>query len=216
MNYISNIHQFYTKKVHNFTSLSLLVVLTVYPAMTRVLLLSAGYVHRSNQGYLSTITRSSVYLNAISHRLAASSPRARFLGMITGVAISDLVDSSDKKMKFDIDEMNSPDAHWYRGLTKIRDSVGSVADLKVTRSEDLTPRTTLDPTPKMKALKTGVIRERTQPSEVTSKIISIEEVADEDDMGGDDLIAYEKPDSDAEDEDEDPTLVQRNKPTAPV
>jgi telomere length regulation protein len=216
MNYISNIHQFYTKKVHSFISLFLPVVLTAYPAMTRVLLLSAGYVHRSNQAYLSTLARSSVYLNAISHRLAASSPRARFLGMITGVAISDLVDPSDKKMKFDVDEMNSPDAHWYRGLTKIRDSVGSVADLKMTRSEEDTPRTALDTTPKTKALKTDFVRERLPPSGVTSKIISIEEIGEVDDMEGNDLVAYEKPDSDAEDEDEDPTLVQRNKPTAPV
>lgn len=136
--------------------------------------------------------------------------------MTTGVAISDLVDAPDKKMKFEVDEMNSPDAHWYRGLTKIRDSIGSIADLKMTRSEDLTPRTASGRTPKTKTPKRGAVRERPPPSEVTSKIISIEEVGEEDDMEGDDLIAYEKPDSDAEDEDEDPTLVQRNKPTAPV
>ena len=31
-----------------------------------------------------------------------------------------------------------------------------------------------------------------------------------------DLVPYQKPDSDASDEDEDPTLVQRNRPNAPV
>ena len=184
--------------------------------MTRTLLLSAGYVHRSNHGYLSALARSSVYINAISHRLATSSPRARFLGMITGVAISDLVDSPDKRMKFDIDEMNSSDAERYKGLTKVRDSIGSLQDLKIGRSDDLTPPTRSDTTPKTKARKMGVVKQKPAVSEVTSKIISIEEVDEEDDMEGDDLVAYQKPDSDEEDEDEDPTLVQRNKPTAPV
>jgi len=216
MDYILNIHQSYTKKVHSLISLFLLVVLTAYSAITRVLLLSAGYVHRSNQAYLSTLARSSVYLNAISHRLAASSPRARFLGMVTGVAISDLVDSHDKKMKFDIDEMDSPDAQWYRGLTKIRDNIGFVGDLRMTRSEDLTPPTALGTTPKTKPRKIVVVKERPAAPDVTSKIISIEELDEDDDMEGDGLVAYEKPDSDEEDSDEDPTLVQRNKPTAPV
>lgn len=216
MNYISNIHQSYTKKVHLLTFLFLLVVLTAYSAITRVLLLSTGYIHRSNQAYLSTLARSSVYLSAISYRLAASSSRARFLGMITGVAISDLVDSPDKKMKFDIDEMDSPDAQCYRDLTKIRDNIGFVGDLRMTCSADLTPPTALGTTSKTKPRKRGVVRERPAAPDVTSKIISIEELDEDDDMEGDGLVAYEKPDSDEEDEDEDPTLVQRNKPTAPV
>lgn len=136
--------------------------------------------------------------------------------MIIGVAVSDLVDSPDKQMKFDIDEMNSLDAGWYRGLTRVCDSVGSVEDLKMVRSEHLPPATALGTTPKRKPRKIGMVREKPAASAVTSKVISIEELDEEDGTGIDDLVAYEKPDSDAEDEDEDPTLVQRNKPTAPV
>jgi telomere length regulation protein len=49
----------------------------------------------------------------------------------------------------------------------------------------------------------------------TSRIIELvdDDVVDEDD---DDILPYAKPDSDPEDEDEDPTLVERNKPKAPV
>lgn len=136
--------------------------------------------------------------------------------MITGVAISDLVDSPEKKMKFDMDEMNGSESKWYTSLTKVRDSIGSVKDLKMTCSDDLSPPKTLDTAPKTKPRMKGVAKKRPEALDVTSKIISIEEVFDEGDMESDDLIAYEKPDSDEEDEDEDPTLVQRNKPTAPV
>lgn len=136
--------------------------------------------------------------------------------MVTGVAISDLVDSPEKKMKFDMDEMNGPDAQWYIRLTKVRDSIGSLKDLKMTCSDDLSPPKALDTAPKTKPRLKGVANKRAEALDVTSKIISVEEVFDEGDMESDDLIAYEKPDSDEEDEDEDPTLVQRNKPTAPV
>ena len=136
--------------------------------------------------------------------------------MATGMAISDLVDSPDKKMKFDIDEMNSPDGRWYRYLTKIHDSIGSVEDLNLACSKGNISLTALETAPKSKPRQSGVRKKRPNASDVTSKVISIEEVMEENDMERDDLVAYEKPDSDSEDEDDDPTLVQRNKPTAPV
>ena len=54
------------------------------------------------------------------------------------------------------------------------------------------------------------------PSQQASKIISIEEIDDEAEDENDGIMTYGKPDSDAEDSDDDPTLITRNKPTAPV
>ncbi|KAI9879960.1 MAG: telomere binding protein [Pleopsidium flavum] len=180
----------------------------------QVLLLAVGYVYRSNQVYLSTLARSSIYLNTISNRLAASSPRARFLGMITGVAISVLVDPPDKKMKFSMSEMNIQDAHWYRTLVSVQDSIGSIKDLKL--AEQAGSSMPINKNPRSKPDRNGEHGYKPFVPQVGSKIISIEEVDEQDDQEDDDLAAYEKPDSDEEDEDEDPTLIQRNKPTAPV
>jgi telomere length regulation protein len=58
--------------------------------------------------------RSGTHLNAISNRLAASSPRARFLGMVVGEALSSLVDTGDKIMDFKMDEMKTPEAMWFK------------------------------------------------------------------------------------------------------
>lgn len=54
-----------------------------------------------------------------------------------------------------------------------------------------------------------------RPQAESSKVISIEEV-DDDSESEDDLISYQKPDDDPEDSDEDPTLINRSKPKAPV
>ncbi|KAG9750242.1 hypothetical protein KCU75_g13636, partial [Aureobasidium melanogenum] len=61
-------------------------------ACAQVLLLLAGYAHRAQPMSLFIMARSSAHLNGMSNRLNSSSPRARFLGMIVGMAISDLVD----------------------------------------------------------------------------------------------------------------------------
>ncbi|KAH0544155.1 hypothetical protein FGG08_001600 [Glutinoglossum americanum] len=171
---------------------------------TQILLLASGYVHRSHPMYLFTLARSSTHLSGVSNRLAASSIRSRFLGMAVGTAISNLVDRPDKKMSFGIEEMESPEAVWYKSLTNVQDQIGPISGLMTTATDKTKRDTTPSPT-----------NSRTkQPMESTSKIVHIEEIESDDDDDG--LIPYEKPDSDEEDEDEDPTLVQRNKPTAPV
>ena len=59
---------------------------------------------------MKEIGRSSIFLGSISNRLAASSTRARFLGLIVGTAISELVEQPGKAMKFDLQEMESEEA----------------------------------------------------------------------------------------------------------
>ena len=182
-----------------------MLIITVH---TQVLLLAAGYVRRKAPLRLAMMMRSGAHLSAISNRLAASSPRARFLGMAVGEALSSLVDKGDKNMDFKVDEMSTAEAKWFKSLVNVSDTVGLLDSLKsgkaATSSKQANPR----------ASKQG---EKARAPATGSKIISIEEIeADEEESDDDGLTPYAKPDSDAEDSDEDPTLITRNKPTAPV
>lgn len=171
----------------------------------------AGYILRADKTYLLDLSRSSIYLNAVSNRLAASSQRARFLGMVVGTAFSELVDPRDKQMTFSADEMNSTDGQWYRSLTKTNDSLGSITDLRPAFSPPTKSSTQLS-----NSTSSSKSARAKKPAPAISKVISIEEIDDDSDSEAEDLPMYEKPDSDPDDEDEDPTLVQRDRPTAPV
>lgn len=164
---------------------------------------------------VSMLMRSGTYLNAVSNRLGSPSLRARFLGMVVAETFSSLADQPDKRMTFKIDEMDTEEAKWYKSLVEIQDTIASIDSIKP-KEKDKKPA-------KPKATSSQAKPQFTKPP-VGSKIISIEEVFDDDDdevrneedSEDDDFIPYAKPDSDAEDSDEDATLVQRNKPTAPV
>jgi len=131
--------------------------------------------------------------------------------MIVGTGMSGLIEEPGKALKFDLEEMRSEEAQWYLNLTKVQDEVGSRESIR-TLQEALPARpvpTHSKPQPKQKP----------QPQrQGTSKIVAIKEIedSDEEEEEDDDLIPYEKPDDDAYDSDDDPTLIQRNKPTAPV
>lgn len=153
--------------------------------------------------------KSGAHLNTVSNRLAASSPRARFLGMVVGEALSSLVDKGDKKMDFKVDEMSTPEAKWYKSLVNVTDTVGLLESL---RSREISDR------PKKESARAPKSKKKPAQQPDYSKIISIEEIMDEEEESSDhdDLVPYSKPDSDPEDSDDDPTNVVRNKPTAPV
>lgn len=156
------------------------------------------------------IGRTGLFLNTVSNRLAASSPRARFLGMLIGTTISQLIEQQGKGMRFDLEEMESDEAHWYLDLAKLHDSVGSIESIKSLRG----PPATTEKDTKHRTSRTNIPKKDTR----RAKIVAIEEVndSDQEDEEDEDLIPYEKPDEDPSDSDDDPTLVQRNKPTAPV
>lgn len=156
--------------------------------------------------------RSGSHLSAVSNRLAASSPRARFLGMVVGEALSSLVDKGDKIMDFKMDEMKTSEAKWYKSLVTISDALGPLDPLMSQPEVKIAKET--QPRPVQRS-------EMRQVAQSGSKIVAIEEVDDNDidhdhDSGHGDLVPYGKPDSDEEDSDEDPTLITRNKPIAPV
>ena len=154
--------------------------------------------------------QSSIYIKAISNRLAASSPRSQFLGMVVGTAVSELVDSEEKRMHFSMQEIDSEEGLWYRSLCKFNDTIGSLDDF---RAVTLHGKQLLAKSPTKEQPRSKIAPPK--PSITTSKVISIEEV-DENGSEDEDIPVYEKPDSDPEDEDEDATLLQRNKPVAPV
>ena len=166
-------------------------------------------MHKINSSMVQELSKSSQYLSAISNRLAAPSERARFLGMVFGMAVSDLVDPPNSKMKFNIDAVNEPEGKWYRSLTHIKEMDAAIEDLRPPRS--------CGPSPPAKLARN---KDFSSDNVASTKIIEIEEITDEETReehsSDDDLPIYAKPDSDPEDEEEDPTLIQRNKPVAPV
>ncbi|KAK4240795.1 telomere length regulation protein-domain-containing protein [Achaetomium macrosporum] len=174
-------------------------------AHAQVLLLSAGYVHRKSPIKLAFLLRSSVWLNAISNRLGAPHQRARFLGMVVGEALSGLVDNSDKRLNFKMEETDQDEGRWYKGLTEVSDELGFLDPLLEGRT-DIPPRKREGP---------QKFPKRPVPPPPQAGFI-IEELSDDEAPEEDDIVPYAKPDSDAEDSDDDATLVRRDKPKAPV
>ncbi|KAL8774795.1 MAG: hypothetical protein Q9209_000734 [Squamulea sp. 1 TL-2023] len=180
--------------------------------MTENLLLLVGYACRKVPQYIAELAYSSLYLNAISNRLAASSHRVSVLGMYFGTAMSELVDPPGKRINFSSEEMTSSQGQRYLSLTKVRDPLGSIEDIRHNEGK---------PNPTTRQAKKPAVQENKSQQgngkvSTGSKIISIEEIDDESGSEDEDLPMYAKPDSDASDSDEDPTVIERNKPTTPV
>ena len=126
------------------------------------------------------------------------------------MAVSGLVDPIDKRIDFGIDAVNPSEGRWYRDLVHVEDSVGSIRDLILSEAAELPVHTsTSTKRPPKNA-------EPSRSNKIVEVVEVLEEAETESESSGDDLTVYAKPDSDQEDEDEDPTLIQRNKPTAPV
>lgn len=148
------------------------------------------------------IGRSGIYLSAISNRLAAASTQSRFLGMIVGTAISQLIEQPGKTLRFDLEEMESEEARGYLNLVKTNDGLGSLDSLKPQKEAAMQrpDKKSSAPPP--------------QPRSQRSKVVAIEEI-DEDEDGVEE-IPYENPNLDESDSEDDPTVANRPKPTPPV
>lgn len=130
--------------------------------------------------------------------------------MVVGEALSSLVDKDGQQVNFKVDEMKTSEALWYKSLVHVQDKIGSLENMHTSvngAASTVKPKTSKQPAQN--------ISQKPAKKNEQSKIISIEEL-DDDYEEVEDLVAYEKPDSDAEESDEDPTLITRNKPTAPV
>jgi telomere length regulation protein len=134
--------------------------------------------------------------------------------MIIGTAISTLIDGPDKRMNFDSEEMDSVEAKWYLSLINIKFEVVSLESLK---SRLLSGRG------KVRLFREKLHTNHSPRNQKKRSVVEtapnpriLEVVADSDNGLDDGLVPYETPDSDEEDEDEDPTLVRRDKPIPPV
>ncbi|KKF97491.1 DNA replication checkpoint protein tel2 [Ceratocystis platani] len=176
----------------------------------QALILAGGYVFRQNPMKLRTMLRSSPYLQLVSNRLAASNARARILGMAIGEALSGLVDK-ENTLNFGMEETEADDVAWLKGLCYVSDEGGPIDSiLQSPQAENNAANTMVSSQP---------VAKKKQPKKPTATIPNkvkpiIQEVDSESE--DEDLQAYAKPDSDAEDSEEDATLVSRNKPKAPV
>lgn len=185
-------------------------------ATAQILLISSGYLYRKQPLFVFTVVRSSTHTRGVSNRIAAPSERARWLGMIVGMALSELIDKPENRMVFDSDEVQTVEAKWYLELTHIDDKPGSLSDFRETFATSTVQNTSRSPILRRNRGKTPKSRTYSQLSGNYIAASSALKVVELDEEEEDDLIPYAKPDSDPSDSEEDPTLIQRNKPRAPV
>lgn len=127
--------------------------------------------------------------------------------MFVGEAVSELVDKEKaSRMNFELEGNEAVEAGLWEKLVQIEDTPGSIKDLATERSK-----------PKQQTV--NIIKPKKiipATKEKAAKPMIVEVLDDDDEEEEDDLVPYAKPDSDTEDSDEDATLVERNKPKAPV
>lgn len=180
--------------------------------ITQLLLLVSGISHRFNPHRLSTLSKSSSYLNSISKHFSSNSLRVRWLGMVVGQSISQLVDKQETKMKFTDESLDTDETRWYTSLLHLEELPLAKPDLpslfrpKTQMEKEVVPPTALQIRPKQPVRKKA--QQEPKASTSTRRIVEI--------VDDDDLVPYAKPDSDPEDDDPDPTLVNREKPKPPV
>ncbi|KAI7554861.1 hypothetical protein KC317_g13159, partial [Hortaea werneckii] len=198
-------------------------------SLAQILLLTAGYLHRHQPMAVFVTARSAGHMQGVSDRLGASNERARWLGMVVAMAISQLVDKEEQKMNFGVEETRTEEAIWYGNLVHLKDEPGSLDDFSKLLRESETKKP-VRRKPRQPALEKmpningkpvfGPPRPplpqpvASQTEVVGEKISEVVDSGDEDD--DDDLTPYARPDSDPEDSDEDATLVNRNRPRPPV
>jgi len=123
--------------------------------------------------------------------------------MVVGEGISSLVNKADTRLDFNLEETKDAEGQWYKALVNVNDPIGSLTPLLAAQ------KGTGNPAPEKRARKPA-------PPKAPQQGFIIEELSDEEMVDEDDIIPYGKPDSDAEDSDDDPTLIRRDKPKAPV
>lgn len=131
--------------------------------------------------------------------------------MIVANAISELVDGSGKPLVFNTHEIMSSEVGKYMSLTKAQFNVGSIDDLK-THLVSAGVQVSISETRSsavIAPLEPVAIKEISRANQ--KEVISEQNIASDNE-----LVPHEKPDSDREDEEEDPTLVDRTKHTPPV
>jgi len=114
--------------------------------------------------------------------------------MIVGESISRKLDPEERRLKFKVPDTESSAAESWRSLIDVDDMIHPLKDLQG-----------------------GIIEEtETLASDETEMVPAEEFLVDDDEDLDADLRTYPAPDSDAEDSDDDPTLVNREKTPSPL
>jgi telomere length regulation protein len=115
--------------------------------------------------------------------------------MIVGESISRKLDAEERRLKFKVPETESPAAESWRSLIDTDDEIHPLKDLQG-----------------------GIIEEtmETPASDEPDMVPAEEFLVDDDEDLDADLETYPAPESDAEDSDDDPTLVNREKTPNPL
>lgn len=182
-------------------------MLTCHADLAQTILLVIGYLDRHHPASLKQDQIPTLIMRSVSNRLSSSVPRTRLLGMIIGVGMSQCVDEKDKVMDFKVEEMETTEVKDYLALVSVKDTIGGLDDLKVIKGSK--QERTLSKKRKIAPPKSS------KSPRLTSEILAIEEVSSSSD-DEEDLAPYRKPLEDPEDSDEDPTLINRDKPKAPI
>jgi telomere length regulation protein len=130
-------------------------------------------------------------------------------GMSNRVAISKMVDKPDLQLKFELERPEAEEATWYQRLTQVNDKVGSISDLK-SQDGSVAPVKKVQPKPR------SILKPANGPSITEIQGPRVVEVLSDSEDEDADLMVYDKPDSDPEDDTDDPTAINRNKPSTPV
>lgn len=127
--------------------------------------------------------------------------------MVVGEALSTLVHDIKQKLDFHMEDTEAEEAQWFKSLVVVSDAIGSPSELAAKASAPK-PNTQRSQPSKTKKSATKQPKVSTMPPRGI-----IEEIDSSEDE--DDLQPYAKG-PDPEDSDEDPTLIERNKPRPPV
>lgn len=182
-------------------------MLTSCPDLAQIILIAVGYLSRLNPASLKQDQIPTLTMRSVSNRLSSSVPRTRLLGMIIGVGMSRCVDEPDQVMDFKVEEMEATEVKDLLALLDVNDTIGDLDDLEMVKQPNYSENIS-------RKRKIAAPMSPRSPK-LTSKILAIEEVSSSSD-DEDDLVPYRKPLEDPDDSDEDPTLIDRNKPKAPI
>ena len=119
------------------------------------------------------MAKSTYHVNGMSNRIGAPSPRARFLGIAIGIAISKMVDKPELQLKIELEGEEATEAKWYDNLTQVDDKIGSIAELRKKPNSAISTKPTAKPKITTKATNSPVITEVKGPRIVEVLIVRI-------------------------------------------
>lgn len=182
------------------------------------------WLQQLSKQFVQTTSTSPTFLNGISNHLSALSERPRLYGMAFAEAVSERADQGQvKPLQFSSMSKSSDAelAYWRNDIKSIRDELIDTSDTNKIINEFLNrlhnkPSTTAnlsieDPVTETEDSVTATPKATNGP-----RITEIIDSDDEDDDGFKEFKVYPFEEDDAEDSDDDPTLVRREKLKPPM